>query len=225
MKPIIRNYVWKILWSLPHCKINQMKYKKKYRRGFDYENNSDISIISTNCIGGELYNLLGLRFNSPTINISMGRNDFVNFCIDLKGFMQSKLENIEKNKDGGLKATLCSPNGKTVKISFPHETKETEVFNNWEKRKKRINYDKLYIISDDVNLKSENYKRFGEIPCLKKIMFTSRDYSGKEYGEFTYYLDRYKNERCVGKYQEKTLKGIYRFQEMWDPVKWFENSD
>lgn len=73
----LRELFWKIWWNTPWCIINRNKKKRSARNSFDYDKNSNISIVAANCIGGEIYSVLGLQFSSPFINCSMKRNDFV----------------------------------------------------------------------------------------------------------------------------------------------------
>lgn len=39
--------------------------------------NTEVSLLCSNCTGGILYHWLGLRFNSPFINLYMTENDFL----------------------------------------------------------------------------------------------------------------------------------------------------
>lgn len=52
-------------------KIKFLKLKDYVMRRLRLEN-SDITILSNNCIGGIIYHKLGLRFKSPTINLLIG---------------------------------------------------------------------------------------------------------------------------------------------------------
>lgn len=53
--------------------------------------NKDISIISMNCVGGCVYHDYGLRFMSPTINLSFSASDFVKFCENIEGYLAEEL--------------------------------------------------------------------------------------------------------------------------------------
>ena len=39
--------------------------------------NNSFSLLTPNCMGGLIYHRLGVRFNSPTIDISMPTHDFM----------------------------------------------------------------------------------------------------------------------------------------------------
>lgn len=105
-----------------------------------YKNKEPITIFSTNCIAGEIYNLLGLRFDSPTINCSFNRRDFIKFMENLDFYIKQKPKAIiDKNKVPILLFEK-NPNdaGEEIKIFFPHDTNKEIVLENWEKRKKGL---------------------------------------------------------------------------------------
>ena len=55
--------------------------------------NSCPTIISRNCVGGIIYHDLGLKFNSPTINLSMSNDDYIKFVEHLDSFVgESKIQ-------------------------------------------------------------------------------------------------------------------------------------
>ena len=58
-------------------------------------NNPDVTILSSNCLGGCIAHDLNLRFNSPTVNLWMTPKDFIRFCSDLRTYTRSELQFIE----------------------------------------------------------------------------------------------------------------------------------
>lgn len=63
------------------------KYKEARCRRLE---NKDFTIISSNCAGTMMYYDLGMKFLSPTINLTK-MNDFVRFAENLKWFMDQEL--------------------------------------------------------------------------------------------------------------------------------------
>ena len=88
---ILQDKVFKFYTKLPHCIICRKKHIKDVRSRFNYSDLSDISIFAANCIGGELYYLLGLKFSSPLINISINRNQFITLCSNLKEYLSQPI--------------------------------------------------------------------------------------------------------------------------------------
>lgn len=84
---ILQDKLFKIYTKLPHCMVYRKRHISDVRSRFNYDELSDISIFSANCIGGELYYLLGLKFTSPLINISISRNQFITLCSNLKEYL------------------------------------------------------------------------------------------------------------------------------------------
>ena len=88
---ILQDKLFKFYTKLPHCIICRKRHIKDVRSRFNYSDLSDISILAANCIGGELYYLLGLKFSSPLINISINRNQFITLCSNLKEYFSQPI--------------------------------------------------------------------------------------------------------------------------------------
>ncbi len=218
MKKYLKDILWDTWYDMPWCRKLQREYANIARNRFDYSKNGDISIISSNCIAGEIYHILGLQFLSPIINISMDRNDFVSLALDLEGFLANSLEFNGRDKYGFLTAELQSKNtGNKILFSFPHEKNEEIIYNNFERRKMRVNYSKLYYITDDCGMTDESFRLFAKVSCKKKIILTTRELSS----QFSYAYQLTKVGGGIVKYQRKTLSGLYEFQKIWDYVTWF----
>lgn len=75
--------------TFPLFKLAHRFYEKRCQK--EYKGPDDISILASNCIGGEIYHDLGLPFNSPTINLWMHQNDFLEFIKNLDFYLAEKL--------------------------------------------------------------------------------------------------------------------------------------
>ena len=104
-KSILADKAFKVYCKLPHCVISRNRHIKDVRSRFDYEKNSDVSVVAANCVGGEIYSLLGLRFTSPFINISMDRDQFIEMCSQLKEYLATDLK-VQKNSIGSCTGIL-----------------------------------------------------------------------------------------------------------------------
>lgn len=101
----------------------------------------DITILSNTCLGGVIYHELGLRFQSPTINLWMTPADFIKYCARLQHYSACRLRFAECGK--------CSyPVGilDDITIYFQHYKSEAEALAKWEERTSRINYDNIRCI-------------------------------------------------------------------------------
>lgn len=54
------------------------------------------TLLCPNCIGGILFHDLGLKFQSPTVNIMMTQTDFVRFVLNLDYYLSQELSFFKK---------------------------------------------------------------------------------------------------------------------------------
>jgi uncharacterized protein (DUF1919 family) len=172
MNKVFHDRLWRALWAFPHCARTRKKHLEDARRRFYYRELSDISIVSTNCIGGEIYSALGLQFQSPFVNVSLNRNDFVELCAQLPAYLAVELRIVGKEK-GVYIGTLQGDGLKPISIRFPHDLDPEVICTDWERRKRRINMDKLVLILDDQGLRDEGYRLFEGLKAFRKILFTA----------------------------------------------------
>lgn len=150
-------------------KVRHYLNKKKLK-------NKDFTIISSNCTGGFIYHWLGLKFNSPFINLYMTNDDFI-----------LMLENFEEFINGDLVESKESSNypigiGKFgIKIHFLHYPNFQEANKIWDKRKKRINKENLFIMLcnlgegidiGNIQERERIIERFNNTNFKNKIIFT-----------------------------------------------------
>ena len=109
--------------------------------------NKDFTLIARDCIGGVLYHQLGLKFLSPTINLFFTPEDFNYFCLYLKDYIDCDLkESIEADIDYPV-GVLAPEDKKPIKVHFMHYESYSEAEAKWNERKKRINWDNIYVCS------------------------------------------------------------------------------
>jgi len=185
------------------------KYINYVKSKYNYDNNP--SIICSNCIGGIIYNNLGLQFLSPTINMWMTNKDLIKFASNIQEYIAAEL--VDSGKYEGY------PTGKLLDITLylNHYATFEEAKIKWDDRKKRIHYDNLYIIMGDGGLNYEDFKGLNSIPCKRLITFTAKDYPEFDY---TFQLKKYEKESSVGFFAVKDLDGFREFEKEFDYVNW-----
>lgn len=153
--------------------------------------NLNPTIISSNCNGGIIYHDLKLPFNSPTINLSMDTDDFIKLVGNLKYYLEQEIIEIEdKNYD--------FPCGmlEDIKIRFNHYKTFQEAVDKWNERKKRINWDNIYVMGiDGDNATYESLKKFDELPYENKVIFTHKSYPEIK---SSYYIKGFEDKGEVG---------------------------
>ena len=102
------------------------------------------TIISSNCNGEYWYYDMKLKFLSPTINLSFDMNDYVKMLENLSWYMKQPVLPYEDKR-------FDFPTGRIgdIEIRFNHYKTFTEAVYKWEERKKRINWDNLFVLGVD----------------------------------------------------------------------------
>jgi len=221
----VKSYLKKIYRVLrdysPIVIYYRKKYLKKIRSDYDYSN-KNITIISSNCIGGLIYHDLGIKFMSPTINLYILQKDFLKFVSNIDYYIEKDLEFINENKEYPI-AYLDFGRESEVKIFFLHYKSKEEAEVKWNERKRRINYENIFLImSDRDGITYDDMIKFGKIPCKRKIIFTYKDYKELPY---TFKLDEDKNKQVVGHYQMKRWNGFCEFEMKFNFAKWINGSE
>lgn len=185
--PIIRNTAWAPLLSKIIKNVELQLYRKRKRRRLK---NSDFTILASDCNGTFMYYDLGLPFLSPTINLTIGMEDFVKMLENLEWYMEQEVV--------PLKGDFSCPAGLLgdVQINFIHYETFDQGVSKWEERKKRIRWDNLFIVgSEKEGCTYEVVKRFDRLPYRNKVILTHR-----EYPEFpsAYYIKGFEEKGEMG---------------------------
>ena len=145
--------------------------------------NRDFTIIASNCNGSFMYYDLGLQYRTPTVNLAIDMDDFVRMAENLKQYMEEEL--VEVKGESECPVGLLGD----VRIRFVHYDSFEEGRKKWEERKKRINWDNLFIVGTEKDGCSyETLQRFDQLPYEYKVVFTRLEYpefvSAQEGDEF-----------------------------------------
>lgn len=193
---------------------------EKTRRIINYRNrkrlnNKDLSLISSNCNGAFILHDLGIRFNSPFVNLYMLPKDFLKMLHNLKRYMS--LELVEVVEDG-----ISFPIGELedIRIYFMHYSSFDEAKSKWEQRKDRINYDNLFVLFNDRdNCTYDDLRDFDVLPYKNKVAFTHKPYPELK---SAVYIHGFENEDMVGDCFEFVPNRIGRkYYDDFDYVGWF----
>lgn len=142
----------------------------------------DFTVISNNCWAGKLYQYLDMPYLSPTVGLYFFADDYIRFLKNLQYYISLDLEfiSIEESKyrdelirrkhDSAPLAKLDD-----VEIVFLHYKTKEEAKEKWNRRKQRINWDKMYFKFSKMNLCTEEHLReFNELPYINKFMLNTR---------------------------------------------------
>ena len=146
-----------------------LKRQKYYQKRIP-NSPDDITIISSNCLGGIIYHDLSKQFLSPTINLTFESKDFLRFCEHLDSLPLSTLVEDTNNNHPypvGLLSMPCLVN--PIRIHFVHYSTFEDAKKTFEKRSKRINPNKTILLFSILDLDFSLISRFEKIPSYKKL--------------------------------------------------------
>ncbi len=135
---------------------------------------TDFSIFSPNCYAGIAYHRLGCEFLSPTINTQFPiKKQYLKFISNLEYYLNQELQFIEDPTFTAPVAMLDD-----VKIVFVHYRTQEEAEKSWNRRKIRVNYDKLFFVFDDIlDIEYSDIVEFNKLQCAGKVVFTAKEYN------------------------------------------------
>ena len=177
--------------------------------------NKDFSLICCNCNGGHICHDLGLRFNSPFVNLRFNAKNFLLLLKDFDYYMNCELKFEEDNENSYPVGNLGG-----LIIHFVHYESKEVAIKKWNERKKRINKNNLFILfADRYGCSLEIMKEFDNLPYKNKILFTNKKNTGIK---SCFYISGFDDEESVGICSEfMKNKPWLRYLDQFDYVKWF----
>ena len=176
--------------------------------------NKNISIISSNCNGGVIYHDLGLKFLSPTINLYFQPDEFIKFIDNLEYYLALEVKEVVDD-------TVRFPIGiiGDVKIYFLHYKSFNEAKEKWDKRKKRVNFNNIYVIfTDRDGCNKEMMKKFDSLKIKNKIIFTHKKFDDIKSAK---YIKGFENDKSVGILSEYENILGKRYLDQFKYIEWF----
>jgi uncharacterized protein (DUF1919 family) len=208
----LRNLRYSIYNKIIKNKRNN--YLKQLR---NKNSNLSPSIIASNCNGTFIQHDLGLKFNSPFVNLWIKPEDFILLLKNFDSYLNSDL--IEVFEDN-----ISYPIGqlKDIKLYFQHYQSFEEAKSKWNERKQRINYGNLFVLFTDRDGCSEDILReFDELNYPNKVVFVNKEYPNIK---SAFYIKGFENESSVGICSDFTPnKPWKRYLDQFDYVAWLNN--
>lgn len=140
----------------------------------------DFSIIASNCSGTLPYRFLDMPYTSPTIDLYFMAPDYIRFVKQLDYYLAQPLTFISQSRY--QQAELVRQNSGNypvgvlddIEIHFMHYDNEADATAKWNRRKNRINKDKLIFAFTDRDLCTPALlKEFDSLPFENKFVFTA----------------------------------------------------
>ena len=177
--------------------------------------NDEFTIFSNDCFAGQVYHIMGKQFKSPTVNCFIRPIDFVKFLENVDWYLNQELIEVE--------SSLPYPVAKlgNIHVYMVHYKTFDDGKSKWEERKRRINWDNVYVyMTDRYCLPMEYRKRYDNLPFKNKVLLTVNKHEGIECEKIL----KYKNDECcVGvsaQIQNIFGKFLFEYTEDWDYISW-----
>jgi uncharacterized protein (DUF1919 family) len=161
------------------------KYFAQYR--VRKVNDAKFTVISNNCWAGSLYRWLGLQYRTPTVGLYFYAEDYLKFLQRLDYYLSLDFEKItiEQSKYREklyAKGQINVPIGKLgdIEVIFLHYDTFENAVDSWNRRKKRICADNLYVKMSEMNdCTPEIIRQFDTLPYRHKFILVTHDYGIK----------------------------------------------
>ncbi len=186
--------------------------------------NKNVTFLCPNCIGGILFHDLGLKFLSPTVNLMMLQNEFVEFVLHFDEYVNADLQFYKHGEYNCPCAYLLANSMKKITVHFTHYTSEEIALRKWKERIKRIQKNNIFVfLCERDDLTVEQIKSLASINVKGLVVFTANEYKDIPYAVW---LKKYEAFGKVGNILKKSyLNDSREYEKYFDFIKWFNEAD
>lgn len=132
--------------------------------------NKTFTLFSSNCNGGCICHDLGLQFRSPFINLYLNAEDYIKFLKNPEFYLEAPLEFTDNGEKPYPVGVL-----KDITLHFMHYHSPEDAEEAWNRRKKRIDWNNLFILwADKDGCTEELLQHFDALPYRNKAVFTHK---------------------------------------------------
>ena len=206
----IRKIYKKFRWSLRDKYIG-----KKQRQRLQ---NSNFSVIASDCTAGMLYHDLKCEFNTPTINFFFSAPDFIKFCNNIQHYIDIPMVAIPPDEEAAREGYPLAKIDDIV-LHLVHYSSVEQAQECWDRRKTRINFNNLFIVMNDRNgCTKQDLLDFDQLPYKNKVVFTHVPHPEIK---SSYYIHGFENQETVGTMTKFVNPiAIKRNMDQFDFVTW-----
>lgn len=134
---------------------------------------TELSIISSNCVGALCSHDLHLPFLSPTVNLVIRPKDFIKMVSNLEYYMGLDVQMSDDEKGEGWHYGYVDD----IPIRFMHIKYEDEPREKWNARRKRVNMDNVVVMMTEKDgCTYDDLVAFDKLPYKRKVVFTAKEY-------------------------------------------------
>ncbi len=199
-------------WNVIPCSVMRLI-------GFDFDKYRELrkhppSIFAPNCWGGNMYHRLGLRFESPFINMFEDHDDYLKILSDPKHYMSCELQFKEMIYEENLKRDYPVAVCDDVLLYFNHATSFDEANADWIRRRDRIDWDNLFVMFYDEDPK--RVERFCDLQYKRKVCFVPFGSDRKDVISVNYRVNKNMEEMPFFKIVNGMANGRWPYYDVFD---------
>jgi uncharacterized protein (DUF1919 family) len=133
-------------------KLKRQINRWRFQRSITRLRKTQFCLVSNNCLGRRLYQILGRDYNTPFVGLFMMPECFTELVVNFKDYMSREIQFVNESKYPTHNQQRNSgrhyPIGRlgNTEIHFLHYKSEQEALEKWNRRKRRIDYDHLYYV-------------------------------------------------------------------------------
>ncbi len=140
------------------------------------------TILSNNCAAGRMLHDLGLRLDTPTVNLWMTVGDFLDFAEGIPDSLAGNLEEIRSSGENNPVADLRF-DSRSVRLHFLHDNSFEAAKAAWKRRRGRVDLSRTFLVAtDNSDATAEALDRFLRLPWPKR-MFVKDTWKAERLGE------------------------------------------
>lgn len=177
--------------------------------------NHEFSIICSDCTAGCVCKDLKQQMRSPTRNFYFNADEYIKFCQNLEYYLSLPLTDDSEPIETEYLTAMCGD----VRLYLVHYETAEQAKEEWERRKRRVNFNNLFFLMNDRNFCTEEHiEAFDALPYPNKVCFTHKEYP--QYKSTFYITGSEKDEylETVTDYVHQWW--IRRYYDQFDFVKW-----
>ena len=184
------------------------------RRNRNKLKNDTITVLSSNCTGCLILHDLGLRYNSPFVDIFIVADDYIRLLQNFDAYMAKELQFTDTEDCPYPVAKLGD-----ILLHCVHYKDEQEVLEKWNRRKQRMNMSNCVVIFTDRDGCTQSHlEAFDALPYAHKVVFTKTPH---EDIRSSFHISGFEDKEAVGNlHRYKGWRGIKHY-DAFDYVSWF----
>ena len=126
-------------------RIRRERWLKQLRKK---NGNHSFSLITNDCVGGVISHDLGEQFRSPTVNLWIPNEHFLEFAQNLKYYLSCEIRETPDEDKPYPVGTIIPKDDQhiPIQVNFMHYRSFDEGYEKWKERSARVDYDRLYFI-------------------------------------------------------------------------------